>query len=70
MEELNILNLLIILIAAWIGGSAAKKLGYPAILGELVIGIVLGPASTGYVLKNCGNYKESILPGEKVIYLE
>lgn len=30
MEELNILNLFIILIAAWIGGSAAKKLGYPA----------------------------------------
>ena len=47
MEELNILNLLIILIAAWLGGSASKKLGYPAILGELVIGIVLGPALIG-----------------------
>lgn len=47
MEELNILNLLIILIAAWLGGTASKKLGYPAILGELVIGIVLGPALIG-----------------------
>ncbi len=47
MEELNILNLLIILIAAWLGGSASKKLGYPAILGELVIGIILGPALVG-----------------------
>jgi Kef-type K+ transport system membrane component KefB len=47
MEELNILNLLIILVAAWIGGSVAKKLGYPAILGELVIGILLGPALIG-----------------------
>lgn len=47
MEELNILNILIILIAAWLGGSASKKLGYPAILGELIIGIVLGPALIG-----------------------
>ena len=47
MEELNILSLLIILVAAWIGGSAAKKLGYPAILGELIIGILLGPALFG-----------------------
>jgi len=47
MEELNILNLLIILFSAWLGGSAAKKLGYPAILGELIIGIVLGPALLG-----------------------
>ena len=47
MEELNILNLLIILVAAWIGGSISKKLGYPAILGELIIGILLGPALFG-----------------------
>lgn len=47
MEELNILNLLIILVAAWIGGSVSKKLGYPAILGELIIGIILGPALVG-----------------------
>lgn len=47
MEELNILNLLIILSSAWIGGSLAKKLGYPAILGELLIGILLGPALFG-----------------------
>ncbi len=47
MEELNILNLLIILAGAWIGGLAAKKLGYPAILGELIIGIILGPALLG-----------------------
>ncbi len=47
MEELNILNLLIILVSAWIGGSVAKKLGYPAILGELVVGIILGPSILG-----------------------
>lgn len=47
MEEFNILNLLIILASAWFGGTAAKRLGYPAILGELVIGIILGPAILG-----------------------
>lgn len=47
MEELNILSLLIILVAAWIGGTVSKKLGYPAILGELIIGIILGPALVG-----------------------
>ncbi len=47
MEELNILNLLIILASAWVGGAAAKKLGYPAILGELVVGIILGPSILG-----------------------
>ncbi|NJY61457.1 sodium:proton exchanger [Salinimicrobium sp. CDJ15-81-2] len=47
MEEFNIFNLLIILTGAWVGGAAAKKLGYPAILGELVIGIILGPAILG-----------------------
>ncbi len=47
MEEFNIFNLLIILIGAWVGGAAAKRMGYPAILGELVIGIILGPAVLG-----------------------
>ncbi len=47
MEEFNILNLLVILIGAWVGGTVSKKLGYPAILGELIIGILLGPALFG-----------------------
>lgn len=47
MEELDILSILLILISAWIGGSVSKKLGYPAILGELIIGIILGPALAG-----------------------
>lgn len=47
MEEFNILSLLIILAGAWIGGTSARKLGYPPILGELVIGIILGPAILG-----------------------
>ena len=47
MEDINILNLFIILVAAWIGGAAANRMRYPAILGELIIGIILGPALLG-----------------------
>lgn len=47
MAELQILNLLLVLIAAWAGGMLAKRLGFPPILGELLIGIVLGPALLG-----------------------
>ena len=42
--ELDLLNLLLVLLAAWMGGAIANKLGYPSILGELIAGIVLGPA--------------------------
>ncbi|OWW26758.1 hypothetical protein B4Q04_03495 [Zobellia sp. OII3] len=47
MEELSIVNLLLVLFAAWIGGIGAKRMGFPSILGELLIGIVLGPAILG-----------------------
>ena len=51
MEEMgiNILNLLAVLFAAWLGGSIARRIGYPAILGELIIGIVLGPGIMGWL---------------------
>jgi Kef-type K+ transport system membrane component KefB/Trk K+ transport system NAD-binding subunit len=45
--EINILNLFAVLVAAWAGGNAARRLGYPAILGELIIGILLGPGLLG-----------------------
>ena len=44
MVELNIVNLLMVMAAAWLGGILAKRMGFPAILGELLIGIILGPA--------------------------
>ncbi|WP_086475617.1 MULTISPECIES: monovalent cation:proton antiporter family protein [Arenibacter] len=47
MAELQILNLLLVLLAAWAGGMVAKRVGFPPILGELLIGIVLGPALLG-----------------------
>ncbi|MCM4167830.1 Glutathione-regulated potassium-efflux system protein KefB [Arenibacter antarcticus] len=47
MAELQILNLLLVLVAAWVGGMLAKRVGFPPILGELLIGILLGPALLG-----------------------
>ena len=36
-----------VLMAALAGGWAARRLGYPSILGELAAGIVLGPPLLG-----------------------
>lgn len=57
MEEfhINILNISAVLLAAYMGGVLIRKIGYPAILGELLIGIILGPAVFGLL-----EYSESI----------
>lgn len=45
--ELSILNLLFVLLAAWLAGNLASRLGYPSIFGELMAGIILGPPLLG-----------------------
>ena len=57
MEEfnINILNISAVLLSAYVGGYLIRKIGYPAILGELLIGIVLGPAVFGLL-----EYTESV----------
>ncbi|MBT8207836.1 MAG: cation:proton antiporter, partial [Acidimicrobiia bacterium] len=45
--SLDVLNLLLVLLAALGGGLVATRLGYPAILGELAAGILLGPPLLG-----------------------
>lgn len=45
--ELSLLNLLLVLIAAWVAGHAAARFGYPSVLGELLAGIILGPPLLG-----------------------
>jgi len=42
-----LLNLLVVLLAAWLGGQIVARLGYPAVLGEIGIGILLGPPALG-----------------------
>lgn len=49
MEGFDILNLFIVLLSAWGAGILIKRIGYPAILGELLIGVVIGPSLLGIV---------------------
>ncbi|MFT5144369.1 MAG: Kef-type K+ transport system membrane component KefB/mannitol [Rhodothermales bacterium] len=45
--ELDYLNLFAVLLAAWLAGWLASHLGFPAVLGELIAGVVLGPPMLG-----------------------
>jgi len=42
-----LLNLVLVLFAAWVAGSVVSRLGYPAVLGEIGVGILLGPPALG-----------------------
>lgn len=47
--EIHLLNFALVIGAALGGGAIAKRIGYPAILGELIAGIALGPAALGFL---------------------
>ena len=50
MHELPLLiNITIALVAAFIGGILAKRIGLPTIVGYLLAGIVIGPFTPGFV---------------------
>lgn len=44
-----ILTLLLILLSTKLVGDLAVRLGQPAVLGKLIVGIVLGPAVLGWI---------------------
>lgn len=44
-----ILEIAVLLAAAIIGGLVVKRLGYPSALGELAVGIAIGPFALGFV---------------------
>jgi Kef-type K+ transport system membrane component KefB len=44
-----LLNLVIILTAAKVGGELAGRIGQPAVLGELIAGILVGPSLLGLI---------------------
>lgn len=50
----DLLPLALVLAAAWGAGWLAARLGYPAVLGELVAGIVLGPPLLGLLSDGTG----------------
>ncbi|MDX1664042.1 MAG: cation:proton antiporter, partial [Candidatus Promineifilaceae bacterium] len=45
--EFSILNLLLVLLSAWVAGNLVARVGYPSIFGELAAGIILGPPLLG-----------------------
>ena len=47
--EFSLLNLLLILLSAWVAGALVSRIGYPAIFGELMVGIILGPPLLGWL---------------------
>jgi len=49
VENLDLIVLVIVLVAAFIGGIIARRLGLPVILGYLVGGIAVGPYGFGLV---------------------
>jgi len=44
-----LLNLAALLIAAFVGGLIVRRWGYPAVVGELLVGSVIGPYALGVV---------------------
>lgn len=50
--HLSLLNLLFVLLAAWVAGALVTRIGYPAIFGELLVGIVLGPPLLGLLVSS------------------
>lgn len=45
--HLSLLNLLLVLLSAWVAGALVARIGYPSIFGELMVGILLGPPLLG-----------------------
>jgi len=45
---------LFVLLAAWLAGNLASRLGYPSIFGELMAGIILGPPLLGLLHSSGG----------------
>ncbi|WP_436345209.1 cation:proton antiporter [Natronorubrum sp. FCH18a] len=44
---IDLLNLLLVITLAWIFGTLVERVGYPALMGEILAGIVFGPALLG-----------------------
>src|SRR5512145_2539155 len=50
MHEITLLvNIVVALVVAFIGGLIARRIGLPTIVGYLLAGIVIGPFTPGFV---------------------
>lgn len=59
-----LLQLLLILLAAKLAGAAARRLGQPSVIGEILAGIALGPSLLGLLLPDAQQalFPEASLP--------
>jgi polyferredoxin len=46
------LDLLILLTGIWLVAVTLKPLGLPTVMGELIVGVLLGPAVLGWITPN------------------
>ncbi|MCL4501227.1 MAG: cation:proton antiporter [Deltaproteobacteria bacterium] len=49
MEPEIIINIVLILLVAWLFGDLFRRLGMPRLLGELLAGLILGPPLLGWI---------------------
>jgi len=52
--EFSLLNLLMVLLVAAIGGALSQRLGYPSLMGELIAGMLFGPMVLGLIDQSPG----------------
>ncbi len=45
-------SLLMLMLVVWVVAVVMRKIGLPTIMGELVMGVVIGPAVLGWVTPN------------------
>lgn len=51
-EGIDVVSLLAVIALAWVFGSLSERVGYPAMMGEILAGIVFGPPLLGLVETN------------------
>ncbi|RZL01834.1 MAG: sodium:proton antiporter [Rubrivivax sp.] len=64
-----LLQLIVIVIAARLGGTLAKRLGQSPAVGEIVVGILLGPSLFGLLMPDVFHYVFRSVPAEPLTIL-
>ena len=60
----TLLQLTVIILAARLGGEVAHRIGQPPAVGEIIVGLLLGPSLFGLLAPGTFNYVFHSAPGE------